>query len=158
MRRCVSVMRARAAGTFDHLYDDLFTHVRGLTRGAPGVALGGTSHHHADWYGARHPRHAEREADGSSRSATIARSTRLDPFRGHLQIRRGNIHTIADGLGFREADQPHLLVAAQVGSGAGDERLQGLAVHDLVDEAELVGNDRVEDHAPGGGKLKSHRP
>lgn len=48
--------------TFDHLYDDLFTHVRGLTRGAPGVALGPTSHHGAAWYGARHPRHAEREA------------------------------------------------------------------------------------------------
>lgn len=48
--------------TFDSLYDDLFTHVRGLTRGAPGAALGPTSHHHAAWYGARHPQHARREA------------------------------------------------------------------------------------------------
>lgn len=51
------------AATFDRLYDDLFTHVRGLTRGAPGVALGPTSHHHADWYGDRHPRHRRREAE-----------------------------------------------------------------------------------------------
>lgn len=49
-------------GTFDRLYDDLFLHVRGLTRGAPGVALGPTSHHHAAWYGDRHPQHARREA------------------------------------------------------------------------------------------------
>lgn len=50
------------AGTFDRLYDDLFLHVRGLTRGAPGVALGPTSHHQAAWYGGRHPHHARREA------------------------------------------------------------------------------------------------
>lgn len=51
------------AATFDHLYDDLFMHVRGLTRGAPGVALGPTSHHRAAWYGDRHPRHPRREAE-----------------------------------------------------------------------------------------------
>jgi hypothetical protein len=50
------------AGDFDRLYDDLFTHVRGLTRGAPGVALGPTSHRSA-YYAWRHPRHRQREAE-----------------------------------------------------------------------------------------------
>lgn len=50
------------AETFDRLYDDLFVHVRGLTFGAPGMALGPTSHHRAAFYAGRHPRHREREA------------------------------------------------------------------------------------------------
>ena len=32
-----------------------------------------------------------------------------------------------------------------------DERLEALAIHDPVDVAELLGDDRVEDHPPGGG-------
>lgn len=64
------------AGTFDHLYDDLFTHVRGLTRGAPGVALGPTSHHHAAWYGDRHPRHPRREAEQLAIAAAHRYATR----------------------------------------------------------------------------------
>ena len=64
------------AGTFDHLYDDLFTHVRGLTRGAPGVALGPTSHHHATWYGDRHPRHPRREAQQLAIAARHGYATR----------------------------------------------------------------------------------
>lgn len=49
------------APTFDRLYDEVLTHVRGLTCGAPGVALGPTSHHGAEWYGRAHPRHPPRE-------------------------------------------------------------------------------------------------
>jgi diglucosylglycerate octanoyltransferase len=50
-------------GMFDRLYDDLFVHVRGLTLGAPGVALGPTSHHRSPFYARRAPRHRQREAD-----------------------------------------------------------------------------------------------
>ena len=64
------------AGTFDHLYDDLFTHVRGLTRGAPGAALGPTSHHRASWYGDRHPRHGQREAQQLAIAAGHGYATR----------------------------------------------------------------------------------
>lgn len=64
------------AATFDRLYDDLFTHVRGLTRGAPGVALGPTSHHRADWYGDQHPRHGEREAQQLAIAAAHGFATR----------------------------------------------------------------------------------
>jgi hypothetical protein len=64
------------APTFDALYDDLFVHVRGLTRGAPGVALGPTSHHHAAWYGRHHPRHPEREARQLALAAAHGYATR----------------------------------------------------------------------------------
>jgi len=50
-------------GMFDRLYDDLFVHVRGLTLGAPGVALGPTSHHVSPFYAKRDPRHRPREAE-----------------------------------------------------------------------------------------------
>lgn len=63
-------------GTFDRLYEDLFLHVRGLTRGAPGVALGPTSHHHAAWYGDRHPRHPQREAEQLALAAGQGYATR----------------------------------------------------------------------------------
>lgn len=64
------------AATFDRLYADLFTHVRGLTRGAPGAALGPTSHHHASWYGDRHPRHPRREAEQLAIAAGHGYATR----------------------------------------------------------------------------------
>lgn len=64
------------AGTFDRLYGDLFTHVRGLTCGAPGAALGPTSHHHAAWYGDRHPRHGRREAEQLAIAAGHGYATR----------------------------------------------------------------------------------
>ena len=49
------------AATFDRLHDQVLT--RGLTVGAPGMALGPTSHHHAPWYGRAHPRHPARERE-----------------------------------------------------------------------------------------------
>ncbi len=79
------------AATFDHLYDDLFTHVRGLTRGAPGVALGPTSHHQAAWYGNRHPRHPQREAQQLAIAAHHGYATRpvwdlVSPFAADFNV------------------------------------------------------------------------
>lgn len=54
-------LRRTPPGEFERLYDGLLVQVRGLTRGAAGVVLGPTSHRSA-YYGGRHPRHAEAQA------------------------------------------------------------------------------------------------
>ena len=61
--------------TFDRLYDDLFVHVRGLSGGAPGVALGPTSSHSA-YYGWRRGPHVHREGEQLAIAASHGYATR----------------------------------------------------------------------------------
>lgn len=81
------------AATFDRLYDDLFLHVRGLTRGAPGVALGPTSHHGA-YYAWKHPRHAAREAEQLAIAARNGYAT--EPVWEHVLPHRDDLNP--DGI------------------------------------------------------------
>lgn len=111
-------------GTFDELYDDLFVHVRGLTRGAPGVALGPTSHHGASWYGDGHPLHARREAEQLAIAARHGYATRtvwdlVEPHVADLNV---------DGIHWPAA------VHAEVGAVVAD-----LLLHQLTGEAPLPG-------------------
>lgn len=47
---------------FVRLFDQVLVHVRGLTKGAPGVVVGPTAHDAAEYYGGRHPRFRASEA------------------------------------------------------------------------------------------------
>ena len=121
------------AATFDHLYDDLFTHVRGLTRGAPGVALGPTSHHQAAWYGNRHPRHPQREAQQLAIAAHHGYATRpvwdlVSPFAADFNV--DGIHWPAPAhaaVGAAVADLllPQLAGDAPLPASPGSRRLAG---------------------------------
>lgn len=62
-----------APATFDRLYDQVLTQVRGLANQAAMVALGPTSHR-SPYYGHRHPRHPDRSRDQEA----IARRHGLD--------------------------------------------------------------------------------
>lgn len=47
---------------FVRLFDQMLVHVRGLSKGAPGVVVGPTSHDNSAYYGGRHPRFRASEA------------------------------------------------------------------------------------------------
>ena len=97
---------------FVRLFDDLLVHVRGLSKGAPGVVVGPTSHDGSPHYGGAHPRFrtseaAQLEVARRHGMATLSAWDLAEPFTGTGAFNVDRIHwprAVHEQVGIRVAD------------------------------------------------------
>lgn len=84
---------------FVRLFDQLLMHVRGLSKGAPGVVVGPTSHDNSPYYGGRHPRFRRSEVRQLATAqahgyATLSAWDMAEPYTGGRRDERFNVDGI----------------------------------------------------------------